>query len=506
MSRLVLLGLALVLVAAGPVPSSPPDATTARRGLINTAAQSFAGLKTFDGGVVADLKTGSTAFGFEIQTATTAAMTLYVDPIGSDSNACTSSGASACRTWAGVAGKIPSRVRHNVVVNIAAGTYAEVLAVTGFTLGRNPATSTTPSFQITGTLAAPTLSTGTSAGSVTGYSAAAGATLAVLTDSTQNWTTNQLRGALLLMGSGSASGTYFPIVSNTATTITLAADGAIAAGNTYVITAPASIFTSTAVYTGDVGAGTLTTSNIRFQPSSGTALQVSQNNLSFAWNRCAFVGGNTSLLTSEGNLRTLTFTNAYMTSSLSTATCMFTMSNGGLTINSSYLRASASAAIPLCISQGMRVTNISAHIEGFPTSEGLFEIFNGNHSGSQTSVTLHCLTPGTGTGLFAPHPGQTSQGAVGTWGAVLLAVKDCATGVYIASALELSATGVYFDGTTTGISIDGGGVFSFRYSAPTFTGVTNELYLDGSPYTYAFFNSLSPALMTGYSGARFMQQ
>lgn len=40
------------------------------------------------------------------------AMTLYVDPSGSDSNAYTSSGTDACATLHGAMGKVPRFVRH----------------------------------------------------------------------------------------------------------------------------------------------------------------------------------------------------------------------------------------------------------------------------------------------------------------------------------------------------------------------------------------------------------
>jgi len=54
---------------------------------------------------------------------TTAALTLYVDTAGSDSNACTASGASACLTVQGALGKIPKRIKHPVTINIASGTF-----------------------------------------------------------------------------------------------------------------------------------------------------------------------------------------------------------------------------------------------------------------------------------------------------------------------------------------------------------------------------------------------
>ena len=55
---------------------------------------------------------------------TSAALTLYLDPAGNDSNACTASGASACLTWAGILSKLPQFLRNDVTINVAAGTDA----------------------------------------------------------------------------------------------------------------------------------------------------------------------------------------------------------------------------------------------------------------------------------------------------------------------------------------------------------------------------------------------
>lgn len=51
---------------------------------------------------------------------TYAAVTLYVDPTGSDANSCTSSGTGACATLNGAYAKFPRFIRHNITVNVVA--------------------------------------------------------------------------------------------------------------------------------------------------------------------------------------------------------------------------------------------------------------------------------------------------------------------------------------------------------------------------------------------------
>src|SRR5689334_6787266 len=59
-----------------------------------------------------------------VPNATSAAASLYVDPTGSDSNACAASGASACLTLQGAINKLPKYHRHGATINLAAGSFA----------------------------------------------------------------------------------------------------------------------------------------------------------------------------------------------------------------------------------------------------------------------------------------------------------------------------------------------------------------------------------------------
>ena len=173
--------------------------------------------------------------------------TYYVDPAGSDSNACTASGASACATLTGALGKLPRNINHAVTINIAAGTYVENPTIGPFTFGLNGVlTITGPTGS--GGWAAFTPATGAATGTLTGYSGLdyTTATLGVLTDSAQSWTANDLRGSYVTITSGAASGTQAAIVSNDATSFTVNRTMlSLAAGATYAIQRPSAVITGT---------------------------------------------------------------------------------------------------------------------------------------------------------------------------------------------------------------------------------------------------------------------
>ena len=142
---------------------------------------------------------------FNIAKETVGAITLYVRTDGVDTNTCTvDSAGGACLTIQAALNKIPKMVKHTVTVNIGAGNFAG-FNLSGFTVPRYVGTLT-----IQGTLGDPTLTTGTTTGNATGGSTSQ------CVDSGQAWTTNELRGRLVLSG-----GQYRVVRTNTANTIDL---------------------------------------------------------------------------------------------------------------------------------------------------------------------------------------------------------------------------------------------------------------------------------------------
>ena len=113
---------------------------------------------------------------------TYSAVTLFVDPTGADTNACTASGTAACATVTGALSKLPRFIRQNVVINVATGAYSTSFNVQSFTF--DPGVSLT----IDGETVLATLTTGTPTGTFTAVTLNSAASLATLTDSGQSWT------------------------------------------------------------------------------------------------------------------------------------------------------------------------------------------------------------------------------------------------------------------------------------------------------------------------------
>jgi hypothetical protein len=103
-------------------------------------------------------------------------------------------------------------IRELVTINVAAGTYD------GFFLGGHQVSYSktnvlgTPGIKIQGTTALSTVTTGSNQGTATSKGASG-----TFTDTTQSWTVNDLKGKFVTFV---GSGVNYPIISNTATTIT----------------------------------------------------------------------------------------------------------------------------------------------------------------------------------------------------------------------------------------------------------------------------------------------
>src|SRR5882757_2311988 len=113
----------------------------------------------------------------QYRTPGTGAQSYFVDgSLGSNTNNCTASGASACLTIQGALNKIPKLLRDLVTVTVAAGTYAG-FSVAGFTC--DPGIQTTTGGIMVdgfGAFANSTLATGSATGTFTSSTAGSGTT------------------------------------------------------------------------------------------------------------------------------------------------------------------------------------------------------------------------------------------------------------------------------------------------------------------------------------------
>lgn len=181
---------------------------------------------------------------------TTAAMSLFVDSVsGSDANPGTQ--ALPLATAQAAFNLVPKNVYHAVDITLAAGNYAGAV-MDGVTI-HAPASAdlgtVMPYVNIQGTTAVVTPATGTATGTLTAFSAASGATLAVATDAGATWTVDDFKGKYLAVTGGTgfsaatvATPVYYLIVSNTATAMTILGTPTLNNTTTYSIQSNVSIF------------------------------------------------------------------------------------------------------------------------------------------------------------------------------------------------------------------------------------------------------------------------
>lgn len=191
----------------------------------------------------------------------TSPVTLYVETTGSDINPGTL--AKPFKTiQAAIDSLVGKTVRNRVLVQAGAGIFD------GFTVDQ----PSMPIFSghttslgtdgygliIQGTWKTATLATGTTSGTLGGASVAITNLVPILTDGGQNWTVNDLRGKFINFASAPTA--YYPIISNTATTLEYAHNVAIN-NTTYQIVEPATT----------VGAAGTTAQNLYGNSSNASA-------------------------------------------------------------------------------------------------------------------------------------------------------------------------------------------------------------------------------------------
>ena len=460
----------------------------------------------------ASLQRGDALKRREYQTYST--QTFFIDPTGNDTNACTASGTSACLTWAGVTAKIPRHIRNSIIINIANGTYAEQMFLTDKTFA---GTLTINGSQLTST----TLATGTATGTLTAVSTGAVA-FSVYTDSGQTWTTNDLRFKFLTMTSGPASGQSVLIHSNTATTITAVAPftGVPVAGNTYTITEPGVIFSTTTPFsfTGLLGVGTLqsaslTINNIRFSGTTGANRWVATGVLQLVANNLLFTMSSTGSTLSSANNNVWSPTNTFFTqtgfncqAATGTASCA-SLGGGVLGLSGAYFLTSATTALTVASGTGLSLNKTAFEatgtaavneVAGVVSMRGPTYATGSLSSNAFWSITcgagvlnpgLRILGTGTGTSPFNASIHGVSLNA--------LLMTGCPIGVSLGGQAVLGVTSTAtFTDTVTGVDVSAGAKARFL-TLPTFGGTfTNEFLLDSTSYTAAAINALTPKIVT----------
>lgn len=503
-----LAGLLAILVAA-PTPSPIPDATPSKRGVVNTTTQSLGGLKTFvDGGVRAESLTvlsNSSDAGFDVLTEARENLTLYVDPTGNDSGPCVSSGTGACATLAGVINKLPNATAFAITINIATGTYAapfdfqpRLLLARGATLS------------VVGTLVASTLASGSASGTTTGSTGGTQSGPCSVTDSAQTWTTNDLRGRMVTFASGALSGQTHPITSNTSTSFTISNIIAPGTGIAYSIVEPGVVFnggTTSARIANLIGPGTASFSNIHITRGAGQTgvmqAVVEAPNITFTNVKITNHSSNSFTMQVVGGRAS--FTRSIVQSVSSSAALNFT-SLGGVpnptgSVTSSFVTATSNGGIVATDWSGPSLSSVV--VEGGGTTVGAVSLNGNSLRAFAASLWITCTGGGIGwsTGAVGSFISSTSLGSNG-----VLRIQNCGTGVLVQGPSYWVVNGITFDTVTTAASVLRGGTIDFLGGTPTFTGVTNELSLDGAISTFAALAALpAPQGITNVFGSKFIR-
>lgn len=422
---------------------------------------------------------------------TYSALTFYVDPTGSDSNACTASGTAACLTLGGALLKVPRNIKHLVTINVAAGTYTEVFRVQGFFIEGDNGAASTAALTITGTQVNFTPATGSATGTLTAYTNTSTVDGAhpFATDSGATWTVNDLRGRFLQITGGTGSGQYMPIASNTATTITLAAKYTTApvAGSTYAIVTPGPIFTgASTVIRSLTGAGAVTIQDITIQPASGTAMTTANVTAPLTFRRMRVVGaasGVSNIVDGPQNW----------------------------TINQSYIAAGTGSGLSVGLNGRLSATDILVNCTGTCSGTGVFNsprasyitlltgtvqgVFNNAMILGQGPVTVQssglwidCGNAAANIGILFSAPTDSAAQYVGAGWAQNTGpyIRDCLVGYSLnnPSLSYIDNGSVFVTNTTTAILLSRGARAVIE-TGTNLSGVTNFLSLDGTVFTDA---------------------
>lgn len=433
-----------------------------------------------------------------VQTTTTAAMTLYVDPTGSDTNGCTSSGTAACATLAGVLAKIPSVLNHNVTVNIAAGAYAAPFILSTSIRVANGVTLTFAGAQ---TAFAP--ATGTASGTTTAASAGSTSGPATMTDSGQSWTSSNLVGRYVLFGSGALSGQAFPITANTGTVITIPMTTSPGVGSTYsIVDAGSTFISSTAASIANVsGDGVLALTNLWIERTSGitmtsnASVRINSTNVS--------VRSASTAWAQAGGL-------AYPTRSYFSGVSGYSTSTSGTVSTTTATVRAVNCSFKGTTSPGVQL-NAGSNLDllsgstGEATTGSALSVVTASNA-TATNLWASCSSTGTGitVGSAMGVNGARASSFAGTSGS--FRISGCTTGVLVYGYSYAHLAAPTLASLTTGISVVRGGVYDLNNDGITFSTVTNELSYDGTTATLAALDALAaPKIFSTSWGSRIIR-
>lgn len=455
---------------------------------------------------------------------------LFVSPTGSDSNPCTSSGASACLTIQGAINKIPKALKYRAIVHVAAGSYAGFV-VAGFNV--DPGIQQVASgIMIDGARLTSTIASGSATGTATSATAGAQDVNGTLTKTAAGWTVDDLKNRFITITGGTGVGQVKMILSNSATVITLSGyfspvpDGT----STYAIQDASAVISSCVTLPPSASATSLgTTAAARIQGNSA-ATTVTLRNLSVTA-ACTFgvissdvgtlaanfiqfrsTSGTASRISASGSVYVDTVSSVYPSTtgthvSMSNNTSVAnTLVAGG--IGSLSTSPAAGGTVQFCsFSGGLTGINIIGAKTGTILTNSILGVntfgllLSASLVGNFNNNMITCTSTSTGTGIYLQGGSIMSSSASHDH------VATCGVAISVEGPSVMTATQLGVGPGTTGIVALFGGLFTHSGGAPGFTSISgNEAVLDsvttGATSTWSGIGA-SPSCFTslGYRSA-----
>lgn len=430
------------------------------------------------------------------------AMTLYVDPAtGSDS-----APGGPDRPFATVQGAANYLkgfdIGAPVTISVAAGTYTGDTVISDLHfVGRSA------SLTITGptTWTAATLGSGSATGSVTSYAApvSGSATVGTLTDSTQTWTVNALKGLFVKMTSGALTGVRKVIMSNTATGVDIGVTlGAVTGGMTYAIERPAVILTGRFDVSNNSGmlvSGAITVQNIDIQSASGTSPTTSlvaiqscpADGLAVHFTDARVLLVHDNIFISRVYASTVRFTNCYLSySGTGLGFGILADSAAEVALRGSYVRVNSSGG------GGDALRNTGAYLTTFLQAITVVEVAGSSSNPAIWSVPDNQVTNTRFAGGIVIRS-TASRGAV----------EIATSGSSFLPAYLFAEGGLRIETASVGLTATGTSAIRLNQASisPTFVSVTTELKIDNTLSTYAAFTALTPKKIVGDFGTTLVQ-
>jgi hypothetical protein len=503
-----LLSLLIVSGVGDPV----PDATTSKRGYVNTSTQAFSGLKTFDGGIWTPSING------EIPGPTTSDVYLYLDAAGNDANPCTAS--LPCLTASRVFSRIPRVVRNPVFIFADAGTYGpDSLVVEGIRIEREGV------IFFVGTPVALEPDGGTRTGTLTAVANTLPAP--VLTDSSQAWVPNSLRGGHVRITSGTAAGNLALIHANTATTLSLVniITGTVAIGNTYELITPGTVLTASNGNTDSVNGAPLTIRNVfaraAIAPTTGAYDGGTFGILQFSWVRLKQLGA------SSGGVRIddAPGTVVAIDNSAVDVGIVVNGSMGGVRLRQTVVKPANPAVLGFSVGSGafmnsflgpflfdctgpnacmafrgrVNFSNATSNVIEIPSTNtvGAVAMIGGFlfavASTANGAWRINC-NGGPGYGIALEGASAALNTSVSQYDSNFLIVENCATALRVSGSHNVGLLTSVFRDAGVAISADRGARIRLN-NAPTLTNVTTEMTVDGTVFTFATLNAATPQVV-----------